>query len=315
MKISEFARQAGVSIKAVRYYEQLGLLAPSRLGNGYREYTQEQVHIAREVRALAAVGIPPSQARPFVDCLRDGHEHGDECPESLAAYRDSIAALDQVIADMLERRNALSARLEWAASRTFDHPPSPPTDYTVLPAGLPVPVDDGAAEHLSGAPIPDISLPTSSGGQVRLTDLPAGRTIIYLYPLSGRPGQDIPEGWDAIPGARGCTTQACDFRDHFQELAAAGASQVWGLSSQSPDYQAELVRRLHLPFDMLSDETFALGDALGLPTFSAAGHPRLYSRLTLIIRDQHVEHVFYPIFPPNTHAEQVSGWLRAHPIR
>ncbi len=189
MKISEFARQAGVSIKAVRYYEQLGLLAPSRLGNGYREYTQEQVHIAREVRALAAVGIPPSQARPFVDCLRDGHEHGDECPESLAAYRDSIAALDQVIADMLERRNALSARLEWAASRTFDHPPSPPTDYTVLPAGLPVPVDDGAAEHLSGAPIPDISLPPAAAARSGSLICPRGeRSSTSTRSAAARPG-------------------------------------------------------------------------------------------------------------------------------
>lgn len=140
-----------------------------------------------------------------------------------------------------------------------------------------------------------------------------GRTILYLYPLTGRPGTDLPEGWDAIPGARGCSTEACDFRDHFTELKDAGIEEVWGLSSQDVDYQAEVVRRLRLPFHMLSDETFALAEALGLPTFAAAGHPRLYTRLTMVIRDGRIEHVFYPIFPPNTHAQQVLDWLRAHP--
>jgi peroxiredoxin len=188
------------------------------------------------------------------------------------------------------------------------------TDYTFLPAGLPAPVDDGAADHLLGRPIPDITLKASGGGDVRLRNLSAGRTVLYLYPLTGRPGVDIPEGWDAIPGARGCTTEACDFRDHFSELQAAGARQVWGVSSQDADYQAEVVHRLGLPFQMLSDETFALGDTLKLPTFAAAGHPRLYARLTLVVRDRRIEHVFYPIFPPNTHAQQVLDWLEAHPI-
>lgn len=149
---------------------------------------------------------------------------------------------------------------------------------------------------------------------VRLRDLPAGRTVLYLYPLTGRPGIDIPEGWDAIPGARGCTTEACDFRDHFEELRAAGAQQVWGLSSQDSGYQAEVVQRLDLPFQMLSDEDFALGDAVNLPTFAAAGHPRLYTRLTLVLRDGMIEHAFYPIFPPNTHAQRVLDWLISHPI-
>lgn len=187
------------------------------------------------------------------------------------------------------------------------------TDYTTLPAGLPVPEDDGAAEHLPGVLLPELTLPTSDGGRLRLDDLGPGRTVIYLYPLTGQPGVDLPEGWDAIPGARGCSTEACDFRDHFDDLRDAGATRVFGLSSQDTAYQAEVVDRLRLPFTMISDETFALGDALSLPTFTAPGHDRLYARLTLVIRDGAVENVFYPIFPPNTHAQQVLRWLHDHP--
>jgi peroxiredoxin len=183
------------------------------------------------------------------------------------------------------------------------------TDYATLPDNLPVPHDDGAADHLPGTVMPTLSLPASDGNLVDLAALGPGRTIIYLYPLTGRPGVDLPQGWDAIPGARGCSTEACDFRDHFADLRRAGASRVYGLSSQDPDYQAEVVERLHLPFAMLSDPRLALADALDLPTFSAPGHDRLYSRLTLVVRDGHIEHVFYPIFPPNTHAQQVLTWL------
>lgn len=187
------------------------------------------------------------------------------------------------------------------------------TDFTTLPADLPIPKDDGAADHLPGMAMPALSLQASDGQSVNLADPSPGRTVVYLYPLTGRPGVDLPDGWDAIPGARGCSTEACDFRDHFADLQAAGAAQVWGLSSQDHDYQAEVVERLHLPFHMLSDPQFALADALRLPTFSAPGHDRLYARLTLVIRSGRIEHVFYPIFPPNTHAQQVLGWLRANP--
>jgi peroxiredoxin/DNA-binding transcriptional MerR regulator len=310
MQISELARRTGASTKAVRYYEHLGLIDPSRLRNGYRDYSEEDVQIVSEVRALAAIGIPPSKAGPFVDCLRHGHTHSDECPESLAAYRDSIAVLDETIASLTQRRQVLTARLNAAACREFDKEHELVTDYTTLPVGLPVPENDGAADHLVGQRVPDLALPASDGSSVQLGNLPSGRTILYLYPLTGRPGIDLPEGWDAIPGARGCSTEACDFRDHFAELKDAGAEQVWGLSSQDIDYQAEVVRRLGLPFQMLSDERFALAEALGLPTFAAAGHPRLYTRLTMVIRAGRIEHVFYPIFPPNTHAQQVLDWLR-----
>jgi peroxiredoxin len=129
--------------------------------------------------------------------------------------------------------------------------------------------------------------------------------------MTGRPGADLPPGWDDIPGARGCTPESCGFRDHHAELLAAGADQVFGLSSQSSDYQAEAVNRLHLPFAMLSDERLALADVLGLPTFTVDGMT-LYRRLTMIVTDGVIEHVFYPVFPPDRHAQQVLDWLRGH---
>ena len=187
------------------------------------------------------------------------------------------------------------------------------TDYTVLPANLPEPVDDGSVDDLPGRGMPGVVLRTTSGDPIDLSDLGSGRTIIYLYPLTGKPGVDLPEGWDAIPGARGCSTEACDFRDQMQDLTDAGAERVYGLSSQDTDYQAEVAERLSLPFSMISDPGLSLADALDLPTFAAPGHDRLYARLTLILRNGTIEHVFYPIFPPNTHAQQVLEWLRANP--
>ncbi len=187
------------------------------------------------------------------------------------------------------------------------------TDYTTLPAGLPVPEDDGAAAHLPGRAMPPVILTATDGRIVDLGAPDPARTILYLYPLTGRPGVDLPNGWDAIPGARGCSTEACDFRDHFDDLTGLGVGALFGLSSQDLDYQREVVDRLRLPFPMLSDERFLLADALRLPTFAAEGHDRLYTRLTLVLRDGRIEHVFYPIFPPNTHAEQVVDWLRENP--
>jgi len=185
------------------------------------------------------------------------------------------------------------------------------TDYAQLPADLPVPADDGAAAHLPGTAMPALWLTASDGTTVNLAELGAGRTIIYLYPLTGRPGVDLPEGWDAVPGARGCSIEACDFRDHFADLRRAGASRVYGLSSQDPEYQGEVVERLRLPFAMLSDPQFTLADALHLPTFSAPGHHRLYSRLTLVVGSGHIEHVFYPVFPPDKSVKEVVAWLAA----
>ena len=204
-------------------------------------------------------------------------------------------------------------RLQRGAGRTFD-PERPMTDYTTLPADLPVPEDDGAADHLVGQRMPAVELPDSSGERVNLGDLGPGRAIVYLYPLTGQPGVDLPEGWDSIPGARGCSTEACDFRDHFEDLRRAGVHRVYGMSSQPTAYQVEVVDRLRLPFTMVSDENFTLATALRLPTFSAEGQPRLYTRLTLVVTDDVIEHVFYPIFPPNTHAQQVLDWVRQNPV-
>jgi peroxiredoxin len=184
-------------------------------------------------------------------------------------------------------------------------------DLLRLPEGLPVPVDDGAASHLPGRAMPALTLPATDGRQVALDALGSGRTVVYIYPMTGRPGVDLPEGWDDIPGARGCTPESCAFRNLHAELLAAGAAQVFGLSSQSSEYQREAVGRLHLPFAMLSDEHLALAGALGMPTFTVDGMT-LYRRLTMIITDGVIEHVFYPIFPPDQHAQEVLDWLRAH---
>jgi peroxiredoxin len=172
---------------------------------------------------------------------------------------------------------------------------------------IPAPRDDGAADHLPGSPLPGLSLPSTAGGAVLLSGL-TGRTVLYVYPMTGRPGVPLPEGWDSIPGARGCTPEACGFRDHHAELSAAGA-HVYGLSSQPTDYQQEAASRLRLPFALLSDERLELAEALRLPTFEVEGR-RLFTRLTLVVRAGVIEHVFYPVFPPGEHAEQVLAWLR-----
>jgi peroxiredoxin/DNA-binding transcriptional MerR regulator len=310
MRIGELARRAGVSIKAVRYYERLGLVEPVREPNGYRSFDDDDLRAVVEIRELSEIGVSPLRAAPFVECLDAGHEHGDECISSLAVYRDTVAELGRMIDALSARRDELQRRLDHGASRTFTKETM--TDYMTLPEGLPVPEDDGAADHLPGTKMPNLTMPTSDGGTVRLAGLGSGRTVIYLYPLTGRPGVDLPEGWDAIPGARGCSTEACDLRDHFDDLRRAGAERVYGCSSQDTAYQAEVVDRLRLPFAMISDATLALADALRLPTFAAPGHERLHARLTLVIRDGVIEHAFYPIFPPNTHARQVLDWLERH---
>ncbi len=186
------------------------------------------------------------------------------------------------------------------------------TDFTQLPPDLPVPVDDGACDHLPGLPMPSVRLPSTAGRMVDLAALTAPRTVIYCYPMTGVPGKPLPEDWDMIPGARGCTPQACAFRDHHRELAELGA-EVYGLSTQTTGYQREMAERLHLPFEVLSDAGFAFVDALRLPTFEVDGM-RLVKRLTLIVRERRIEKVFYPVFPPNESADRVLDWLRRHPL-
>ena len=315
MRIGELAREAGVTPKAVRYYESLGLLMPERLDNGYRDYRGPDVRVVREVRRLIGLGIPAARTRPFLDCLAD-HGEIDTCPSSLAEYRDAIADLDRRIRDLTRRRDVLAGRLARAAGRPPGEDTEPEEsivdDIYTLPPDLPVPEDDGAADHLPGLAVPRLALPSTAGADVDLAGSGRGRTILYIYPLTRRPGEDIPEGWNAIPGARGCTTEACDFRDHHRELLDAGAARVFGLSSQDTGYQRELAERLRLPFSMLSDTELRLAEELNLPTFESRGQI-LYKRITLIIRDGMVEHVFYPVFPPDRHAGEVLAWLKGNP--
>lgn len=170
-----------------------------------------------------------------------------------------------------------------------------------------MPEDDGAADHLPGRALPAIALPSTAGSDVRLDELP-GLTVLFCYPRTGRPDEELPPGWNAIPGARGCTPEACGFRDRHQRFADLDA-RVLALSTQSSDYQRELADRLQLPFPVLSDERLELTRALGLPTFETSGWT-LLKRLTLVIDEGKVEHVFYPVFPPDSHAVAVLDWLR-----
>ena len=180
-------------------------------------------------------------------------------------------------------------------------------DPTVLPPGLPVPVDDGAADHLPGQAVPALTLPSTAGEPVDLAAA-GGTLVLFCYPRTGRPGEDPPPGWDAIPGARGCTPETCAFRDHHGGFVDLGV-RVLGLSTQTTAEQREMVERLAVPFEVLSDADLRLARALGLPTFEVAGLT-LIKRLTLVLDDGVVAHAFYPVFPPDRHAAEVLAWLR-----
>jgi len=176
-----------------------------------------------------------------------------------------------------------------------------------LPNGLPAPVDDGAASHLEGSFLPSLVLQSTDGASVDLAGL-SGRWVIYIYPMTGRPDVPLPDGWDGIPGARGCTPQSCSFRDHYAELKALNTG-VFGLSAQTTEYQREARDRLHLPFQLLSDSTLRLKSAMQFPTFTVIGM-ELFKRLTLIARNRRIEKIFYPVFPPDRNADEVLTWLR-----
>lgn len=180
-------------------------------------------------------------------------------------------------------------------------------DLNALPEGLPVPVDDGAGARLLGRRLPAVKLQATTGQSVDVSAL-SGTTVIYCYPLTGRPDLSLPDGWDDIPGARGCTPQSCAFRDHYQELRHLGVD-VYGLSTQTTEYQREAVERLHLPYALLSDAGMELVQALKLPIFEA-GAMTLLKRLTLIIADGVIVKVFYPVFPPDKNAGEVVAWLK-----
>lgn len=183
------------------------------------------------------------------------------------------------------------------------------TEFSRLPSDLPVPVDDGAADHLPGSAVPDVALPSTQGGELRLADAARGLLVVYVYPRTGTPGVAAPEGWDDIPGARGCTPQSCAFRDAQQELARHGASLI-GISTQTPAEQAEFAQREHIPYPLLSDHELVLADRMRLPTFQAGGL-QLYKRLTFVAQAGRIVKLFYPVFPPDRNADEVLAWLEA----
>jgi peroxiredoxin len=186
-------------------------------------------------------------------------------------------------------------------------------DYTSLPDDLPAPEDDGAADHLPGAPVPEVSLPATNGGEADLAELATGLLVAYVYPRTGVPGEPLPEGWDDIPGARGCTPQSCSYRDSLAAFEHHGARLV-GVSAQSVAEQAEFAAREHIPYPLLADPGLRLAAALGLPTFEveiAGEEAILYKRLTFVAEEGVIVKTFYPVFPPDRDAAEVLAWLAA----
>jgi peroxiredoxin len=181
------------------------------------------------------------------------------------------------------------------------------TEFSRLPSDLPVPVDDGAADHLPGSAVPDVGLPSTQGGELSLADAARGLVVVYVYPRTGTPGVPAPEGWDDIPGARGCTPQSCAFRDAQHELARHGASLI-GISTQTPAEQAEFAQREHVSYPLLSDHELVLAERMRLPTFQAGGL-HLYKRLTFVAEAGRIVKLFYPVFPPDRNADEVLAWL------
>lgn len=177
------------------------------------------------------------------------------------------------------------------------------------PASLLIPHDDGGAKHLLGIEMPGVALNATDGTTVDLSG--PGLSVVYAYPRTSSPAGGAIDGWDEIPGARGCTPQSCAFRDHFAELRKLGADHVFGLSTQTTEYQKEAAERLHLPFPLLSDHSLSLAKSLSLPTFEAGGFI-LLKRLTMIIEDGRIKHIFYPVYPPDKNADAVIAWLRAN---
>jgi peroxiredoxin len=182
-----------------------------------------------------------------------------------------------------------------------------PDDYRVQPASLPAPIDDGAAGHLLGHDVPNQTLISTQGEALDLGEVTSRLAVVYVYPMTGVPGEPLPEGWDEIPGARGCTPQSCAFRDHVLELAAYGAS-VLGLSAQRHAEQREFAQREHIPYPLLSDPELQLASTLRLPTFEVEGR-RFYRRLTFVARERRIAKVFYPVFPAHLNASEVLSWL------
>ncbi|XVU28476.1 MerR family transcriptional regulator [Actinoplanes sp. CA-054009] len=287
MRVGELARRTGTTVRALRYYEAAGLVVPRRLSNGYREYEPVAVRQVTQIRELMALGLSVEETRPFVESIANGD---DVCAAAIATFRSTVTSLQKRIGELTAQREALDARIDEAARLVVTAcPPHCGTD-------------------LAGKELPELTFYATDGRLVDLRALGPGRSVIFVYPLTGRPGVDLPRGLLEIHGARGSTDQAIWLRDHHAEILAAGAARVYGLSAQSTGYQRELVHRLRLPYPLIPDPRLALAAALGLPT-RAAGDLTLYERLTLVVTDGRVEHVFHPIPDPAAHALDVMRWL------
>lgn len=296
MRVGELAHRTGTTVRALRYYEAAGLVVPRRLGNGYREYDPIAVRLVEQIRTLMTLGFSVEETRPFIESMIDGDSAH---PAALSTYRRGIAGLEQRIERLTDQRDALLSLVEATAG-----PSVPPAAGRTLG-----PTDP---EGLVGALMPGLTFRATDGTVVGPARFEGHRTVLFVYSLSGRPGVAMPAGWDDVPGARGCTVEACGFRDLHSELLAGGCDQVYGLSAQPTGYQRELAHRLRLPYPLLADPRMSLAAALRLPTFQADG-TTYYRRLTLIVTDGVIEHVFHPVTEPALHAEQVLRWLADHP--
>ncbi|MFI5930736.1 MerR family transcriptional regulator [Actinoplanes sp. NPDC051494] len=292
MRVGELARRTGTTVRALRYYEAAGLVVPRRLGNGYREYEPIAERMVAQIRELTALGLTVQETRPFVESLADGNDRPDACDAALATYRSAITELQRRIGQLTAQREALDARLDAAAGEVVK----------LGDAGI---HDPG---RLVGARMPSLRFYATDGKPVDLGALGAGRSIIFVFPLTGRPGVDLTNGLSEIPGARAGTEQASWVRDHHGELLRVGAARVYGLSAQPAGYQRELVHRMRLPYPLVPDPRLTLAAAIGLPTFTA-GDMTLYLRLTLVVLDGVIEHIFHPISEPASHALDVMRWF------
>ncbi|GIE77349.1 putative thiol-specific antioxidant related protein/Peroxidoxin BcpB [Actinoplanes philippinensis] len=288
MRVGELARRTGTTIRALRYYEESGLVVPRRLGNGYRDYDPIAERQVAQIRELMALGLTVEETRPFVESLANDD---DVCAAAVATFRSTVTSLSARIGELTAQREALDARIDTAARQIVTGAPAPGGE----PAGL------------VGGRLPELDFYGTDGQPISLHALGPGRSIVFVYPLTGRPGVDLPRGLLEVHGARGAGRDNW-LRDHHAELLAAGAARVYGLSAQSTGYQRELAHRLRLPYPLIPDPRLTLAAATGLPT-RTAGDLTVYERLTLIVTDDVVEHVFHPIPDPASHALDVMRWL------
>jgi len=289
MRVGELARRTGTTVRALRYYEAAGLVVPRRLSNGYRDYDPIAERQVAQIRELMVLGLTVEETRPFVESIANDD---DVCAAAVATFRSTVTGLQARIGELTAQRDALEARIDEAARHVVTGPEAAGTEPAVL----------------IGKVLPQLQFYATDGRPIDLGTLGEGRSVIFVYPLTGRPGVDLPRGLLEVHGARGSTDQGSWLRDHHAEILAAGAARVYGLSAQSTGYQRELAHRLRLRYPLIPDPKLTLATTAGLPTRTVAGLT-VYERLTLIINDDLVEHVFHPIPDPASHALAVMRWL------